>query len=180
MGNTDPHNVGTHDKSGRTARCTTVCPRGGYQGYNTDSTGHSCRKNIWSYQHKESYHNDTDIMITFTLKINPPEVNNGSTNEVSYSHLAYGRRIMGDRIGMFKVPFISPSDILAFEWVTETDCTNEGGIQEVGSVVFKKFDLPKEEDFFLKIHSSIPLRWGDSGMVLGTMGETGAKVMCGG
>ena len=101
------------------------------------------------YDMEESYHNDTDIMITFTLKINPPEVNNGSTNEVSYSHLAYGRRIMGDRIGMFKVPFISPSDILAFEWVTETDCTNEGGIQEVGSVVFKKFDLPKEEDFFL-------------------------------
>ena len=32
---------------------------------------------------------------------------------------------------------MSPSDILKFEWVTETDCTNEGGIQDVGTVVFK-------------------------------------------
>ena len=32
---------------------------------------------------------------------------------------------------------MSPSDILKFEWVTETDCTNEGGLQDVGTVVFK-------------------------------------------
>ena len=35
------------------------------------------------------------------------------------------------------MPFVSPSDILKFEWVTETDCTNEGCIQDVGTVVFK-------------------------------------------
>ena len=36
-----------------------------------------------------------------------------------------------------KFLFVSPSGILKFEWVTETDCTNEGGLQDVGTVVFK-------------------------------------------
>ena len=65
------------------------------------------------------------------------EHTNGGNSNCSDSTTSFCRKIAGDRIGIFKVPFVSPSDILKFEWVTETDCTNEGGLQDVGTVVFK-------------------------------------------
>ena len=83
----------------------------------------------------DSYPNDTDIIISFTLTTNVPVVK--ETPCQSASSITYSKKIAGDRIGIFKVPYVSPSDILKFEWVTETDCTNEGGVQDVGTVVFK-------------------------------------------
>jgi len=96
----------------------------------------------------DSYPNDTDIIISFTLTSNVPIAQEAAANDKSSSNISYGKKISGDRIGIFKVPFVSPSDILAFEWVTETDCTNEGSIKDVGTVIFKGCDIPKEEDFF--------------------------------
>ena len=131
----------------------------------------------------DSYPNDSDIILSFTLTTNVPlkktrDNSNGPISKCSDSTTSFSRKIAGDRIGIFKVPFVSPSDILKFEWVTETDCTNEGGLQDVGTVVFKgtilshgyiceasyaflqdksliqtllnfsACDLPKEEDFF--------------------------------
>ena len=83
----------------------------------------------------DSYPNDTDIIISFTLTTNVPVVK--ETPSQLASSITYSKKIAGDRIGIFKVPYVSPSDILKFEWVTETDCTNEGGVQDVGTVVFK-------------------------------------------
>ena len=84
----------------------------------------------------DSYPNDTDIIISFTLTTNVPTAKKSGDND-PLSSITYSKKIAGDRIGIFKVPFVSPSDILKFEWVTETDCTNEGSIQDVGTVVFK-------------------------------------------
>ena len=83
----------------------------------------------------DSYPNDSDIILSFTLTTNVPlkktrDNSNGSTSNGSDSTTSFSRKIAGDRIGIFKVPFVSPSAILKFEWVTETDCTNEGGLQE--------------------------------------------------
>ena len=80
--------------------------------------------------------------MSFTLTTNVPtkKTNQSSREQISNcskSTASFSRKIAGDRIGIFKVPFVSPSDILKFEWVTETDCTNEGGLQDVGTVVFK-------------------------------------------
>ena len=83
----------------------------------------------------DSYPNDTDIIISFTLTTNVPVVK--ETPCQLASSITYSKKIAGDRIGIFKVPYVSPSDILKFEWVNETDCTNEGGVQDVGTVVFK-------------------------------------------
>ena len=90
----------------------------------------------------DSYPNDSDIILSFTLTTNVPfkktrDNSNGPISNCSESTTSFSRKIAGDRIGIFKVPFVSPSDILKFEWVTETDCTNEGGLQDVGTVVFK-------------------------------------------
>ena len=63
------------------------------------------------------------------------------------SSITYGKKVSGDRIGIFKVPFVSPSDILSFEWVNETDCTNEGGIKDVGTVIFKGMSLGSTIEF---------------------------------
>ena len=89
----------------------------------------------------DSYPNDSDIILSFTLTTNVPFKNTSVNSNGSISNFdsstSFSRKIAGDRIGIFKVPFVSPSDILKFEWVTETDCTNEGGLQDVGTVVFK-------------------------------------------
>ena len=90
----------------------------------------------------DSYPNDSDIILSFTLTTNVPikktkQSSRESISNCSESIASFSRKIAGDRIGIFKVPFVSPSDILKFEWVTETDCTNEGGLQDVGTVVFK-------------------------------------------
>ena len=90
----------------------------------------------------DSYPNDSDIILSFTLTTNVPitkskDRNHELSSNRSDTTSSFSRKIAGDRIGIFKVPFVSPSDILKFEWVTETDCTNEGGVQDVGTVVFK-------------------------------------------
>ena len=84
----------------------------------------------------DSYPNDTDIFISFTLTTNVPTAKKRNTND-SISGVSFSKKIAGDRIGVFRVPFVSPADILKFEWVTETDCTNEGGVEDVGTVIFK-------------------------------------------
>ena len=86
--------------------------------------------------------------MSFTLTTNVPikktkQRSRDSISGCSESTASFSRKIAGDRIGIFKVPFVSPSDILKFEWVTETDCTNEGGLQDVGTVVFKGMFLYK-------------------------------------
>ena len=84
----------------------------------------------------DSYPTDTDIIISFTLTTNVPTTDKRNRTD-SGSSVLFSKKIAGDRIGIFRVPFVSPSDILKFEWVTETDTTNEGGVRDVGTVIFK-------------------------------------------
>ena len=92
----------------------------------------------------DSYPNDADIIISFTLTTNVPvkdKVPSAAADETSTPAAslvtAYGRKISGDRVGLFKVPYVSPHEVLTFQWVIESDTTNEGGIQDVGTVIFK-------------------------------------------
>ena len=93
----------------------------------------------------DSYPNDTDIIISFTLTTNVPvndkvpsaAADGASSSPAASLVTAYGRKISGDRVGLFKVPYVSPHEVLTFEWVIESDTTNEGGIQDVGTVIFK-------------------------------------------
>ena len=96
----------------------------------------------------ESYPNDAGIIVNYTLEIK--ETAREDVGSMLWStSFDYVKSISGDRIGIFKVPFISPRDILAFEWVNDTDCTNEGFVNDVGSVVFESINLPKENDFYI-------------------------------
>ena len=79
----------------------------------------------------DSYPNDTDIFISFTLTTNVPTAEKRHKKNNSISGVSFSKKIAGDRIGVFRVPFVSPSDILKFEWVTETDCTNDEKYWEV-------------------------------------------------
>ena len=82
----------------------------------------------------DSYPNDADIIISFTLTTNVPVKDKGpfaaTADETSTPAdslvTAYGRKISGDRVGLFKVPYVSPHEVLTFEWVIESDTTNEG------------------------------------------------------
>ena len=93
----------------------------------------------------DTYPNDADILISFTLTTNvpvkdkvPSAADDDETSTPAASLVtAYGRKISGDRVGLFKVPYVSPHEVLTFEWVIESDTTNEGGIQDVGTVIFK-------------------------------------------
>ena len=85
----------------------------------------------------DAYPNDTDIVISFTLTTQLPQEAN------LISNVRYGEKISSDRIGIFKVPYVSPCDILSFQWVDESDSSNEGGVHDVGTVIFKGMNSNK-------------------------------------
>ena len=76
----------------------------------------------------DSYPNDTDIVCSLVLSDEATPVTGATT---------------GDKVGIFRVPFVEPTAVLATRDVTTGDVTNGRG-----SVVFTADQVPKEEDFY--------------------------------
>ena len=78
----------------------------------------------------DCYPNDSDIVCRFLLCLAPDP-------QVKLQHKP------GDRIGVFKVPYIRPDQVLCLK-----DVTNDDVKDGQGCLTFKGQILPKEEDFY--------------------------------
>ena len=88
---------------------------------------------------EEFYENDNDLICNFTLYLTT--LADSSTVKDAGDDILKHRE--GDRVGIFRVPYIKPDEALVFVTVVE-----ENVVEGKGTVTFTMDNVPKEEDFY--------------------------------